>query len=207
MIDLLTKGGVLIIPILFCSVLALAIFLERLIRLYQAQRQDHHLIEKVYVAIIQGNIDQARKETSQERSSVAKILDEGLSVCCNDRETIESVLSHAIEHELRRLSRYFGTLATIANITPVMGLLGTVLGMIKAFMAIERLGGKVDASVLAGGIWEAMLTTAVGLSVALPAMVAYSYLRGQLAELQAEMEEAAVLFLKALKERGRDAAG
>ncbi len=201
MISFLAKGGPLIIPIVISSVLALAIFLERLVRLHQARCRDHGLIERVYAAIIRGRIDQARKETAAEHSSVARVLDEGLSVCCRDRRTLENVLAHAIEQEGRRLSRYLGTLATIANITPVMGLLGTVLGMIKAFMAIERLGGKVDASVLAGGIWEAMLTTAVGLSVALPVIVAYSYLSGRLAALESEMEEAAIWFIKAIEER------
>lgn len=201
MIALLAKGGVLLIPIFACSVIALALFLERLIRLKQAKLKDSTLLEQVYNAVVKGDLAAARALTAREESAVSRVLAEGLSVCCNDRETMETVLSHAIEHETRGLSRYFGSLALIGNVTPLLGLLGTVIGMIKAFMAIERLGGKVNASVLAGGIWEAMLTTAVGLSVAIPVIMAYSYLNGRVDLLQAEMEEAAIILLKAVKER------
>ncbi len=201
MIGLLAKGGLLLIPIFTCSVIALAIFLERLIRLRQARLKDSSLVEEVYSAVVRGDVEAARALAAKQESAVSRVLDEGLSVCDGDRETVETVLSHAIEREVRRLSRYLGSLALMGNITPLLGLLGTVIGMIKAFMAIERLGGKVNASVLAGGIWEAMLTTAVGLSVAIPVIMAYSYLNGKIDALQAEMEEAAVILLKALKER------
>jgi len=201
LIGLLAKGGLLLIPIFACSVIALAIFLERLIRLRQARLKDPSLVEGVYSAVVRGDVEAARALAAKQESAVSRVLDEGLSVCGGDRETVETVLSHAIEREVRHLSRYLGSLALMGNITPLLGLLGTVIGMIKAFMAIERLGGKVNASVLAGGIWEAMLTTAVGLSVAIPVIMAYSYLNGKIDALQAEMEEAAVVLLKALKER------
>ncbi len=203
MIGLLAKGGLLLIPIFACSIIALAIFLERLVRFRKANLKDPSIIEKIYAAAIRNDIELARSYTVKEESAISRILDEGLSVCCDDRETVETVLSHAIENEVRSLSKYLGGLALIGNITPLLGLLGTVIGMIKAFMAIERLGGKVNASVLAGGIWEAMLTTAVGLSVAIPVIMAYSFLNGKIDALQAEMEEAAVTLLKALKEKDK----
>jgi biopolymer transport protein ExbB len=111
---------------------------------------------------------------------------------------METVLVHGIEEEVRDLSRYLQALATIGNIAPILGLLGTVLGMIKAFMAIQELGGKVDASILAGGIWEAMLTTALGLSVALPVIVAHSYLTSQVDRYEARLQTGAVRFIKSL---------
>ncbi len=203
MIGLLAKGGLLLIPIFACSVVGLAIFLERLIRLYQTRLKDPLLPEQIYAAVVRGDLEKAQALAAKEESSTARVLREGLSVCCADRETLETVLSHAIEREVRRLCRYFGSLALIGNVTPLLGLLGTVIGMIKAFMAIERLGGKVNAAVLAGGIWEAMLTTAVGLSVAIPVIMAYSYLNGRVDQRQAEMEEAAITLLKAVREQNR----
>jgi biopolymer transport protein ExbB len=89
---------------------------------------------------------------------------------------------------VRKLFRYLQVLATIGNIAPILGLLGTVIGMIKAFMVIQEMGGKVNAAVLAGGIWEAMLTTALGLSVALPTMVAHSYVTSQVDQYEARLQ-------------------
>jgi biopolymer transport protein ExbB len=115
-----------------------------------------------------------------------------------DHEILETVLVHATEEEVRDLSRYIQALATIGNIAPILGLMGTVLGMIKAFMVIEQMGGKVNAAVLAGGIWEAMLTTAAGLAVALPTMVAHSYLTHRIDRYEAQLQDGTVAFIKAL---------
>jgi biopolymer transport protein ExbB len=92
-------------------------------------------------------------------------------------------------------------LATIGSIAPLLGLLGTVLGMIKAFMVIQQMGGKVNAAVLAGGIWEAMLTTALGLTVALPTMVAHSYLAARVDKYEAQLQDGTVSFIKAIGDR------
>ena len=97
----------------------------------------------------------------------ASVLAQALEVKDQSQETLEAIIVHATEEEVRGLSRYLQALATIGNIAPLLGLLGTVVGMIKAFMVIQEMGGKVNAAVLAGGIWEAMLTTALGLAVAL----------------------------------------
>ena len=96
---------------------------------------------------------------------------------------------------MRELERFLPTLALVANVAPLLGLMGTVTGMIKAFQAIQNLGGKVNASVLAGGIWEAMLTTAEGLAVAIPALVAHHMLQGKVHNLVADLQfEAGQLF-------------
>jgi biopolymer transport protein ExbB len=92
-------------------------------------------------------------------------------------------------------------MATIGNIAPLLGLLGTVIGLIKAFMVIQEMGGKVNASVLAGGIWEAMLTTALGLGVALPTMLAHSYLLARIDRYEARLQQGAITFLQSLSSR------
>jgi len=198
MFEFLAKGGVLVTPILFCSVLALAIFIERVIRFSVLRKRGRFVAERVATRIESGDREGARQAASESRSPMGRILAQGLDVADQDRETFETVLAHATEEEVRDLSRYLQALATIANIAPLLGLLGTVIGMIKAFMVIQQMGGKVNAAVLAGGIWEAMLTTALGLAVALPAMVAHSWLLVQVDRYEARLQTGIVRFIKSL---------
>ncbi len=203
MIEFLSKGGILVMPILLCSVLALAIFLERIIRFSRLRRRGAGLAEKVSRYLEKGNETAAREEARNSDSPMGRVLSQAMDVIGQDRETLETVIVHVTEEEVRDLSRYLQALATIANIAPLLGLLGTVIGMIKAFMVIQQMGGKVNAAVLAGGIWEAMLTTALGLSVALPTMVAHSYLVAQVDRYEARLQDGAVTFLKTLAKNGR----
>jgi len=198
MLDFLAKGGVLVTPILLCSVLALAIFAERAIRFAVLGRRGGAVAGRVAASLKAGDVAAARKAAEESRSPMGRILAQGIEVINHDRETLETVLVHAVEEEVRGLSRYLQALATAGNIAPLLGLLGTVIGMIKAFMVIQQMGGKVNAAVLAGGIWEAMLTTALGLSVALPTMVAHSYLTSRVDQYEARLQNGSVLFLKSL---------
>jgi biopolymer transport protein ExbB len=198
MIDFLAKGGILVIPILLCSVFALAIFLERLIRFALLKKRGRELAEKVAELLKSGDEAAACKLAANSRSPMGKILVQALEVKDKDRETLETVIVHATDEQVRSLSSYLQALATIGNIAPLLGLLGTVIGMIKAFMVIQEMGGKVNAAVLAGGIWEAMLTTALGLSVALPTILAHSYLVSLVNSYEARLQSGAVTFMKAI---------
>ena len=198
MLEFLAKGGILVTPILLCSVLALAIFAERVIRFAILRKRGRHVAERVADAVKSGDMAGARQAAGESRSPMGRILAQGLDVGNQDQETLEMVLVHATETEVRDLSKYLQSLATIANIAPLLGLLGTVIGMIKAFMVIQQMGGKVNAAVLAGGIWEAMLTTALGLSVALPTMVAHSYLTAQVDQYEARLQDGTVRLIKSL---------
>ncbi len=198
MVDFLSKGGILVIPILLCSVIVLAIFLERLIR-YAVNRTRGREIElKVTELVKTGEMEKALFLSKQSNSPMGRVLARAISAGDLDRDTLETVIANATDQEVRDLSSYLQTLATIGNIAPLLGLLGTILGMIKAFMIIQEMGGKVNAAVLAGGIWEAMLTTAFGLAVALPTMVAHSYLVSKVDQYEARLQNGSVLFLKAL---------
>ena len=179
MIAFLSKGGVLVVPILFCSVLMLAIFCERIVRYAVNRSRSKDIEQKVSDLVEAGDIDQALKVCKNSRSSMGGVLEKAIRARDMEKEMLESVIVNATENEVRDLSSYLQVLATIGNITPLLGLLGTIIGMIKAFMVIQQMGGKVNAAVLAGGIWEAMLTTAFGLAVALPTMVVHSYLLSQ----------------------------
>jgi biopolymer transport protein ExbB len=129
---------------------------------------------------------------------MSRILNHVIEVKNRDWNTLETVIGHATQEEVRGLSKYLQALATIGNVTPLLGLLGTVIGMIKAFMVIQEMGGKVNAAVLAGGIWEAMLTTALGLSVALPTMIGHSYLVSIVEDFEARLQSGALSFIKTI---------
>jgi biopolymer transport protein ExbB len=201
MMEFLSKGGVLVGPILLCSVIGAAIFLERLIRFARVAIPGSRWIEEVVQSVRKGEDSRARELAGKSNNPMGRILTQAMEVKDQGRETLETVLVHATEEEVRRLSRYLQGLATIGNITPLLGLLGTVIGMIKAFMVIQEMGGKVNAAVLAGGIWEAMLTTALGLAVALPTMVAHSYLVSRVDRYEAKLQDGAVTFIKAVSGR------
>jgi len=202
--ELFLKGGLLMWPILACSLVGTVIFFERLLLFRAAAKIPHHALRLIYGLVREGNFaaacDRLRREESQTVSRLngpGRILLEGLSVDANDRETLEMVLLHAVERETKRFSRYLGLLATLGNIAPLLGLLGTVVGLIKAFMVVQSMGGRVNASLLAGGIWEAMLTTAFGLIVAIPLIFFQHYLENRLLQYRTALEEIAVSYVKA----------
>lgn len=199
-IDMLQKGGVLVWPILACSLVGTTVFFERLLT-FRATRDRNGTAEKILALLARDEPAEARamlggRAGKKRRSSPENILREALSVQGRDRKSLETVLSHAVSRELDILSRHLGILATAGNIAPLLGLLGTVFGMIKAFIQVESLGGRVNAAALAGGIWEAMLTTAFGLVVAIPLMIFHGYLEARLGVIQTDLEDVAVAVLK-----------
>jgi len=203
MLAFLSKGGILVIPILFCSVLVLAIFFERMIRYAVNRRRGKEIEIKIADLMTKGFEEDALALAGQSNSPMGRILEKAIQARDLDKDTLESVIVNATENEVRGLSAYLQALATIGNIAPLLGLLGTIIGMIKAFMVIQDMGGKVNAAVLAGGIWEAMLTTALGLAVALPTMVAHSYLLSKVDKYEARLQNGSVLFLKAVAAKDR----
>ena len=196
MLDFLSKGGVLVIPIGICSVIALAVFIERML-FFLLLRQKNRGVVNAFVGYTHGQKSPdeiAASEASQ--TPLGRILTELLSVRECDPPTRQAAIREAFAHESRHLAARLQLLATIGNITPLLGLLGTITGMIKAFMVIQESGGKVDPSALAGGIWEAMLTTALGLAVALPVMMAHSYLVSCVETREASLKSGIVRYMK-----------
>jgi biopolymer transport protein ExbB len=201
MLEFLSKGGILVIPILFCSVLMLAIFFERIIRYAVNRRRGKEIEIRVAGLVVEGRDNEALEVSRQNNSPMGRILEKAIQAKDLDKDMLESVIVNATENEVRGLSAYLQALATIGNIAPLLGLLGTIIGMIKAFMVIQDMGGKVNAAVLAGGIWEAMLTTALGLAVALPTMVAHSYLLAKVDKYEARLQNGSMLFLKSIAKK------
>ena len=189
----LEKAGPIGAAILLCSVMALFIIIERVMAYRSLRLKDTRLYHRVNKRAQEGHFMEAAAITRGERHPWAVAMTEVLMRLAgkrrgSSRADLEKTFSHVTAREIRRMERFLPTLYLISSVSPLLGLLGTVTGMIKAFQTIENLGGKVDASVLAGGIWEAMLTTALGLSVAIPAMVAHNYLQGRVHAMADDMK-------------------
>ena len=193
------KSGPLGIAILAASVVAAGIVLERLWAFRKFRLRDPEFLHRIREKVSQGAFPEAaavaRAEEHPVAASLAHVLARMGAGGRRSRAELEKTVAHAAAREVRDLERFLPTLALVANVAPLLGLMGTVTGMIKAFQAIQNLGGKVNASVLAGGIWEAMLTTAEGLAVAIPALVAHHMLQGKVHNLVADLQfEAGQLF-------------
>jgi len=191
MSDLFTRGGPLMYPILLCSIIGWAIFLERMIAFVKVRRSLHSLKSTVFALLEQGASAEAFQLCSQSRMPLAKILSVVLNNCGRKRSGLKALAEEVGAREAVALQRYLGLLGTIANITPLLGLLGTVLGMIKAFNVIATEGMGTPAS-LGGGISEALITTAAGLTVAVPMILLHRYLTSRSDRLVLELEEAAM---------------
>ena len=200
--EYITRGGVFMIPIIICSVVALGIIIERSVRLLKAKCDEHALIRTLEAAIDKGGRELALKVCKRTGGMLPRILADGLTDATNAKH-LEKRLLRTASYEIQQLENYVPGLSTIATVAPLCGLLGTVAGMIKAFVAIESLGGKVNAAVLAHGIWEALLTTAAGLVVAIPAFIAYEYFMSIIDRHTATAEQAAQALIDTLIEKGK----
>lgn len=191
MFDLISKGGPVMFPILLGSVLFVAIFIERLYHYHRAQVDTNEFISGIRNILKKGNIAEAISICEETPGPVAHIIKASLLKHDRPRDEITRTIEDAALLEVPRLEKNLTVLATIAHISPLLGLFGTVLGMIKVFMKIQEMGGNVNAEKLAGGIWEALMTTAAGLAVAIPAFVAYNYLTSRVNGLVLDMERSA----------------
>jgi len=197
--SLLQQGGFLMYVILLCSVVGLAVFLEKLYHLHRAAIDPEPLLLRVRELVGDANTASALSLCRETPGPVAHIIAAGLSKAGLARPEIKEAIEDAGLREVSRLESRLGILATVAHISPLLGLLGTVLGMIRTFRTIENLDGLVNPSNLAGGIWEALLTTAFGLIVAIAAFVAYNFLVSRVEKMVGQMEVSAVEIADLLK--------
>jgi biopolymer transport protein ExbB len=193
-------GGWLMVPILFCSVLALAIIGERFWTLRRHNVIPPGVGEQVEEWAMRHELDKRHIEQLRTSSALGRVLAAALANRHRPRELIKEAVEDTGRHVAHQLERFLNTLGTIAGISPLLGLLGTVIGMIKVFSAI-MLHGVGNANELAGGISEALITTAAGLTVAIPSYFFYRYFRGKVAEYVVSMEEQAISLIEAI-ERG-----
>lgn len=184
-------------PILGCAVLAVAIILERFWTLRRGSAIPPSLGQEVRDWAAANRLDPAHLEALKQNSPLGELLAAALEVRHRPREQIKERVEDIGRHVAHELERFLNTLGTIAGISPLLGLLGTVFGMIRMFLGILK-SGVGDASRLAGGIGEALVTTAAGLCVAIPALMFYRYFRGRVAEYVIEMEKQAIALLDTL---------
>jgi len=202
MLEIVKSGGWLMLPIIICSIVAAAIIIERLWTLQQSRVVPRNLTRQVWEWVNKNQLNPQRIKTLHEGSPLGEILAAALSNRKIDRDAMKERVQDTGRHVVHELERYLNTLGTIAAISPLLGLLGTVIGMVKVFAAITT-SGVGDPSVLAGGISEALITTAAGLSVAIPALIAYRYLRGRIDALVVQMEKEATSLVDALHRKQR----
>ncbi len=186
--ELVKAGGVLMLPIIICSVVALAIILERFWTLQRKKIIPDQLVSKVWHWVQQQQLTSERLHELRIGSPLGQILASGLINANQSRELMKESIEDTGRHVTLQLERFLNTLGTIASISPLLGLLGTVQGMIQIFSVITSVGVG-DATQLAGGIATALVTTAAGLIVAIPSLFFYRYFRGRVDELIVEMEK------------------
>ena len=185
-------------PIVVCSVLALAIIVERCLSLRRSVVAPKDLMSEIQGMTLGDRLTNEQIESVRETSALGQILAAGLSRQTQQAFLVKDAIEEAGGHVVHELERYLNALGTIAATTPLLGLLGTVIGMIKVFSAITAVGVG-DPQVLAGGISEALITTAAGLSVGIPSLMFHRYFLGKVNELTVAMEQDALRFMEVLQ--------
>ncbi|MCH8303014.1 MAG: MotA/TolQ/ExbB proton channel family protein [Proteobacteria bacterium] len=206
MVEMVKAGGWLMAPIILCAIVAMGIILERFWTLQQKRVLPEDLTSKVWGWVKTDSLDQSRIQTLHQGSPLGQILAAGLINRDRERVVMKDSIEDTGRHVVHELERYLETLGTVAAISPLLGLLGTVIGMVKVFAVITT-SGVGNPTVLAGGIAEALLTTAAGLTVAIPALIGYRYYRNRVDTLVVNMEKEAIKLVEALHRRQASKSG
>ena len=198
MYELFLKGGILMYPIAFCSIIAVGIFLERMWVLRRGRVLPRDFLIEVEDLVMRRKRPEAISLCKRNNSSIAHVTRVGIENYGKKRDVIKEKIEEVGRREAASLERYINVIGTIAGVSPLLGLLGTVSGMIKSFNIIS-LQGVADPASLAGGISEALITTAAGLVVAIPTFVIYRYLSNKADSLILEMEENSIRMVDLVK--------
>ncbi|UFH50216.1 MotA/TolQ/ExbB proton channel family protein [Pseudomonas sp. KNUC1026] len=197
--ELVKAGGWMMVPIILSSVVALAIVAERLWTLRASRVAPDHLVGQVWRWIKDKQLNKERLKELRAGSPLGEILAAGLANSRHGREIMKECIEESASRVIHELERYISTLGTIAAMAPLLGLLGTVLGMIDIFSAFTATGMSANASVLAGGISKALITTASGLMVGIPAVFFHRFLLRRVDELVVSMEQEAIKLVEVVQ--------
>nr|WP_235727592.1 MotA/TolQ/ExbB proton channel family protein [Kangiella shandongensis] len=195
--DLFKAGGWTMIPIAICSLIAMGIIVERFWALKRERILPKHLVAQVWTWIKQGQFDKTKMRDLKNSSELGEVLTAGLLNHQHGREAMKASINEAGRAVVVRLERYLNMLGSIALVAPLLGLLGTVIGMIKVF-TVMRIEGVGNADALAGGISEALVTTAAGMAVAIPTLVLHRHFIRRVEELVTDMEQEALKMVEVL---------
>jgi biopolymer transport protein ExbB len=197
-LDFIISGGPLMIPIVLCSVIALGVFLERLFYLRRKKIIPEDLLRDVEDLLKADRVNDVLTLLKRDRSPMARIFLAGMKNYGKTRETIKVAVEEIGGQEAEYLNKYLGVLSVIAQVSPLLGLLGTVQGMIQVFNQVVS-GSVADPSQMAGGISVALITTAGGLTVAIPALIGYHYLLGKANDLVLDMQQYSIGLMEIIK--------
>lgn len=198
--ELATKGGWLMLVLLLLSLLAVYVFVERLLLLRSMSKKDEDFSNKIRDYIREGKIDSALALCRSRRTPGAKMVEKGIQRLGRPMADISAAIENVGNIEIAKLEKRLPILATIASGAPMIGFLGTVTGMIKAFFNMANAGSAVDISLLSGGIYEALVTTVGGLVVGILALFAYNYLTTKVDEVITKSEQEALEFMDLINE-------
>ena len=199
-LDLAIKGGPLMIPIAICSVVAIYILFERLMTINKAGNSPDTFMDKIKDMVTRGDVNGARALCSQYDTPIARMIEKGLSRIGSPLKSIEASIENMAKIELFKLEKNLSVLATIAGAAPMMGFLGTVLGMVQAFISLAQEEGTISPKLLSNGIYEAMITTVAGLIVGIIAYLSYNFLVTRVSKLVHKMEYSSIEFMELLQE-------
>lgn len=200
LLSLLFQGGVLLIPIILLSLIAVYIFVERYLTIKKASKVEPDFMAKIRDYVVNGNVEAAIDLCKRTNTPVARMIEKGLIRIGKPLKNIEVAIENVGKLEIYKLERGLTVLATIAGAAPMLGFLGTVTGMIRAFFNLASEGANIDVGLLAGGIYEALITTAVGLAVGIIAFIAYNSLITMVDKVVHKMELTTVEFIDLLQE-------
>ncbi len=206
MFEIVQAGGSLMIPIILCSVISTAICVERFWTLRASQIAPRNLLVQVWNWIKNNELDAKRLRELRSGSPLGKTLAAGVTNHRGGRDVMKESIEEVASHVVHELERYLNTLGTVAAITPLLGLLGTVIGMIRVFTSI-KLEGTGNEAVLAGGISEALITTAAGLTVAIPSLFFYRFFQRRIDNLVVGMEQEALKLIDVMHSERLDRVG
>ncbi|MBP1683095.1 MAG: Biopolymer transport protein [Ignavibacteriaceae bacterium] len=204
LLDIFLKGGFIMWFILLSSIIGLAVSIDRFIMLRKAKINVPAFMVRIRGFIKKKDISGAISYCMQEKSPVANIVRKGLKKYKYGHDRVKDAIENAGSQEVSKLEKGLSVLASVAGIAPLLGFLGTVTGMIQAFMTIQDLAGAANPSDLAGGIWEALITTAFGLIIGIPAFALYNYFLSAVKKLVGEMETVANDVIDVIQDGGKD---
>jgi len=189
--ELMVKGGWIMWPIMACSIAAAVLFLERVFHLHRAQIKPDDFLNGIYTIVNRGNMAEAVSICDQTPGPVAHMVRNALLHSDEQPEELKQTINKAGLGEIPRLEKNLGGLLTIAQVTPLLGLMGTIVGLIRIFMVMEQNAPLAEIGDLSAGIWQALTTTAVGICVSIPAFAAYNFLLSRVETITLHMEHAA----------------
>jgi biopolymer transport protein ExbB len=200
LLELLFNGGIMMIPILLLWVVAMYVFVERILTIRKASNTPDDFKDRIRQLVTSGDIQGARLWCVQTDTPAARMIEKGVSKIGTSLKNIEVSIENLGKIEIYKLEKNLGLLATISGAAPMIGFLGTVAGMIQAFMAVAQEEGAVSPKLLSGGIYEALITTAAGLIVGILAYLGYNYLVARVSKVVHTMEYNAIEFVELLQE-------